>query len=989
MLVGSPRPNTYPALPEPASANVGQRQKRSIDSSPPQKQELVKETVPDPDSGNGYTQITVKPDPGKSVGVGQKAPANVDLGPNTSVDPVTQKISDDFKSVQQEASIYLKNKFAEMAAKAKTPAEKEKWDIDPDNTYIVTYDYNTQGERPYPAKIIKRISLTEALITNDQDVPKGNGYPVAFYPGGPEVIVKPELKTHTPGILSFSRFNPYTEKADTTHTFQGIYRESAEEPALVYNAGNQSALTPDEFRKMIWKADYKKPYDQFLNEFWNQNEKNYPLLSKASLIKAAKTQHQEHSLTKDAHDLVMRALGLSGEETAWPDIKLEDLQKKPPKDPNIEMGMLKVGNFQSTDLMYITDKKVRYDANGNKLPPLTLLYIPGNSSPIHTFNSQAEMKAWFAKQMADPVKREAMVAHFPLKDKPNGYAQAGTEETLTGLGTWPEKRETPGGLLSYDHRAFSGYWDPQNYIKAEPSHSPFDELTKRQKDRSYADAAVDITSDSDVTKKNILSGFEKATKVAMFLTPLAFAMPEVGLALDAFYLASGATNTGIGIDDKIHGKPTGNQRIIFGVFNAATVAIPRIVKAGKAGEGAVNELKAPTVKPGEAPSPPHYPPDTAPPVGAGESTVNRLRPSQWKDISSHVVPEGEQLISGVTPNAKGIYQIKGPNGEDRWMIRITDDAGNSQVHEIDGRFKLSDGYAQIIDPLTKKPVMTVQATAQGEWTPINGPGGIKFPWQSGSSRTQPFDPGAYDYPREGEASSSEASGKVDKRLKQDADHYLKKAKPKTMPIHSDLPSNTPPKEVINSVLQKSPGMIFGEDHTQSAVLRVLMDEAPTFKANNVSLLYSEGFEHSLQPDLDRFFETGEFSQALRERLRLIDRAHVAHEPYTNKNLLLTMRKYGIRVKAIDVPSVEPIARRIKNMNYYAANVIEQDQAAAPRTKWIARVGSYHVFKYKDVQGLDTLTGATGVTVDNAPANVSTSVVQSRDKTQIYIDLAER
>ena len=154
--------------------------------------------------------------------------------------------------------------------------------------------------------------------------------------------------------------------------------------------------------------------------------------------------------------MVMRALGLSGEETAWPDIKLEDLQKKPPKDPNIEMGMLKVGNFQSTDLMYITDKKVRYDANGNKLPPLTLLYIPGNSSPIHTFNSQAEMKAWFAKQMADPVKREAMVAHFPLKDKPNGYAQAGTEETLTGLGTWPEKRETPGGLLSYDHRAFSG-----------------------------------------------------------------------------------------------------------------------------------------------------------------------------------------------------------------------------------------------------------------------------------------------------------------------------------------------------------------------------------------------------------------------------------------------------------------------------------------------------------------------------------------------------
>lgn len=581
---------TQPARPSDSSdhqnASTHQRHRRSIDSSPSPNQELVKEVVSAPDSsGGGYVEVNVKTDPGKTVGVGQKAPVPVNLGSNTSVDPVTQEIQGAFKTVQEEASIFLKNIFAERTAKAKTQVEKDKWDIDPDNTYLVTYDYNTTGGRPYPAKIIKRISLTQALITNDQDTPRGKGYPVAFYPGGPEVLVEPTLKTHTPGIFDFaSRFNPYTEKADTTHTYQGIYRESAGEPAPAYNGVSQSQLTPDEFRKLIWKADYQKPYDQFLNEFWGRHEKNYPLLAKASLVKAATSQYQEQSLSPQAHDLVLRATGLSGSEASWPDITLEDLQKNPPKDPNIEVGMLKVGNFQATDIMYITDNKVRLDANGKKLPPLTLLCIPGNSSPIHTFNSQAEMKTWYAEQMKDPAKREMMAAHFPLKDKPNGYARAGIVETLEGLSTWPEKREPPGGLFSYDHRAFSGFWNPEDFIKTEPAHSPFDEITKRQKDRSYADAAVDITSDRDVTKKNIISGLEKTAKAAMFLTPLALVMPEVALALDGFYLADAIAKTGIGIDDKLQSKPMGNERIIFGTFNAVKVVLPHVVRAGKTGK---------------------------------------------------------------------------------------------------------------------------------------------------------------------------------------------------------------------------------------------------------------------------------------------------------------------------------------------------------------------------------------------------------------------
>ena len=984
MHIGPPRLDAYSVLPESAPT----RHKRSIDSSPPDDQKLVQQTVPAPDSSaSGYIDVNVNPDPGKSVGAGQKTPLPVVLEPNTNLDPVSQEIRGAFKTVQEEASIFLKNKFAEMAAKATTPAEKEKWDIDPDNTYVVTYDYNSTGEKkPYSAKIIKRISLTEALIANDRSTPKGEGHPIAFFPGGPEVIVKPELKTHKPGIFDFrSRFHPGNEKADTTHTYQGIYKESAGEPAPVYNGGNQSALTPDEFRALIKNADYQKPYNQFLNEFWSSHEKNYPPLAKAALAKAAMSQRQEGSLSPQAHDLVMRATGLSGSEASWPDLTLEDLQKNPPKDPTIEVGLLKVGHFQSTDLMYITDNKVRLGADGKKLPPLTLLYIPGNSSPIHSFNSQAEMKAWFAEQMKDPHKREAMAAHFPLKDKPNGYGRAGIVETLAGLGTWPEKREPPGGLFSYDHRAFRGFWNPQDFIGTEPSQSPFDEVTKRQKDRSYADAAVDITSNSDVIKKKIISGLEKAAKAAMFLAPLALLMPEVALALDAFHLANGVIQTGIGIDDKIQGKPTGNERILFGFFNAAAVELPYIARAGRAGESAAGELESSSIKPSAETEP------TAPgsePARPNASGANRMSPSQWHDLSEYAETKGEQLIAGVTPN-KGIYQVKSVRGEDRWFIRMTNENGAHQVYEIDGRFKLRNGYADIIDPFSKKPVMTVHATVDGRWEPINGPGGIKLPWTKDSPSADQFDPAAYDPPAQGKPSTSKASQKTDAELKKDASSFHKKAKTKQPPKLSDIPQDSQPNKIIDSVYQKSTGMVLGEDHSQSAGLRFLIDHADDYKSAGVKTLYSEGFEHSLQPDLDRFFDTGEFSPALRKNLKLIDRAHIAHEPYTNRNLLLTMRNKGIRVKAIDVPSVEPKTTRLKNMNYYATKVIERDQALRPGEKWVARVGSEHVFSYDGdppIRGISQLTGATGITVDEAAAGVPTSVIQSLDKTELYVEL---
>lgn len=107
---------------------------------------------------------------------------------------------------------------------------------------------------------------------------------------------------------------------------------------------------------------------------------------------------------------------------------------------------------------------------------------------------------------------------------------------------------------------------------------------------------------------------------------------------------------------------------------------------------------------------------------------NRLRPSQAGDISKHAVRNGEKLIEHATPNSKGIYQAK---GEKRWFIRYVDDTGVKKVYEIRSDFKLSDNHVQIIDPHTRKPVLTVYANGEGQWSSGKVQGG--WPWNRAPS----------------------------------------------------------------------------------------------------------------------------------------------------------------------------------------------------------------------------------------------------------------
>ncbi|WP_455824547.1 dermonecrotic toxin domain-containing protein [Pseudomonas graminis] len=704
-----------PQLPathgQPGAQSPNMSLNRVSYSTGPKEQQLVTEMKPEASSRSGvYVETVVDPDPGKRVANSQKTPVPVNVGLNINIDPVAAVISKAFKSVEQEASLFLKERFAELKAQETDPDKKRKWDIDPDATYLVTYDYNSQGKEPYPAKITEKISLTQALIKNAQDTPQGSGYSVAFFNGGPNVKAQDHLATHKPGIFDFSsRVDPHNPRANITHSYQGIYSDSPGAPASLYNATNQSALAPDDFKKLIWKADFQKPYESFLDEFWNSHQEKYAPLAKAAFIKSAIGQHQEGSLSAAGRMLVMRAAGLSGNQDSWPDIKFEDIQKNPAKDPNIDVGLLKIGQYASTDLVYITDKSAKMDAHGNKMPPLTLLYIPGNSSPIHSFNSPAEMKTWIAKQMADPAKQTAMASHFQLKDKPDGWERAGIDETLAGLGAWPAWRDTPG---LYGSRAFSGKWDPQDFITTEPYDRPFDEISKRQKDRSYADAAVKITTDPDVSKRHIIEYLEKTAKAAMFLTPLSLVVPEVAVALDLFYLADGLTTAGIGVDDTLRGKDKGTDRIVFGLFNAATVVAPKVIsKLRGSGE----------FKPGESPRPAPHPEEPVPleKENARAETKTSSRLSDLKDLlgsTKSIHAKFKPFASKYRTTGEfqadtwGVYQIKG----EPYVPIQGDGSGGTALYKV----RLNDEHSiELVKPgeLVSNNAPQLQDVGNGEF----------------------------------------------------------------------------------------------------------------------------------------------------------------------------------------------------------------------------------------------------------------------------------
>lgn len=583
--------------------------------------------------------------------------------------------------------------------------------VDPDTTYIVTTNYDTSKPTPRYGKILNKISLTHAALSNMRALNTKDDTPNA---DSDIELALPELKKLFQLTHSLNHLQLYRAIRQTLYpapAFEYVVHGTPHAKPATPDLSSSVPLTPQQFRDLVWNTPLVAPYKTYLDNFWAANEHRYKQLSKIAFAQAAYTQTQEGSLSEEDARLVMRATGLPPGKP-WLETHVANLQAAYANDPSLEVGLLSVTGNTSSDLMYVIDKQPRRDTNGQKIHT-TLLHIPGNSSPIHRFDSPEAMKTWVADQAADPVKRAALVTHFKKNDQDDKFFFDGVAHSLKGLGGWTAS-QTPNAL---GFTSFSA-WDPQRYITLEAvAGDPFQTITQRQKERAYADADHDITTDGDVTKAAVLKLAETATAAALMMTPLAFVMPEVGLALDVIYVGAGLTEAGIGIDDLTHGKSSGTDRIVFGVLNAAPGIAGAASKLSKGVESLDAPIPAETAREIETPTPQDTP-----------EAANRLRPGESSNISAYAVADSEQLIGRAPGNAKNIYQLTDANHIDRWFIRYTDSTAVERTYEIKANFKLSDDYVEIIDPVSRKPVMTVHSTAHGDWVQNNGAGGISLPW---------------------------------------------------------------------------------------------------------------------------------------------------------------------------------------------------------------------------------------------------------------------
>ncbi|MFJ4348161.1 dermonecrotic toxin domain-containing protein [Pseudomonas sp. NPDC089401] len=416
---------------------------------------------------------------------------------------------------------------------------------DPQQLDVVTFHHQPGPAHTQVAVITQKMNLVEALLSNWQGE-SAAGYGGFHYgdwagvaPTGPLTLVE-----RLEPVSVFANTSPYL-------VFNGLYRRS--DPPR-YAPDTRLALRAEDFQIYIWSLHFHHSFKAKLDSYWASREAHYQQALRIAFLAACNQQLLQGRLSEAARQLAWKAAGV---------LPLGDTR----------LSMLNVYGYSSTSILRIDE-----GAQGR-----VLLYIPGNAAPLHAFDDAAHMKRWFAEQCRSEQTRCHLMTHFARADWPDGLDFSGLRTALTGLGLYPRAHR-----FGSNHPGFasSGFWDPQTFIDYQPEkYSPrltgnlFEYLTLRQKQRAYADADSQITSNHDIDKTRWSNYLSLATAL---LAPLVIVFPELSplLALGGlaqFSLALEQTINGKDLDTKAQG--VSDQ--LYGLLNAA--AVPGGVLAGPGG----------------------------------------------------------------------------------------------------------------------------------------------------------------------------------------------------------------------------------------------------------------------------------------------------------------------------------------------------------------------------------------------------------------------
>ncbi|BBH45118.1 dermonecrotic toxin domain-containing protein [Pseudomonas sp. KU43P] len=418
--------------------------------------------------------------------------------------------------------------------------------LPPESIDVVTLHYQLERQQDDAGKpfvrenavIMQRMSLIEALLGNWQGESTATfgGFHFGDWAGiAPSSSVN--LVTRLKPLDLFSNGSPFI-------VFNGLYQRT--EPAS-YGPHNRVQIRAEDFQSFIWGLHLHNRYKTSLDDYWNTHLTLYQRGLKISFIAACNKQLLEGSLCEQAKRLAWQAADLI------------------PRSPSTQVSMLNVYGYASSSILCIRDT-----ASG-----LTLLYLPGNTSPFHEFIERKAMKAWFAEQCQNPSKRQALLQAFSPLDWPDGLDFSGVRTALTGLGRFPAAHHFP---VNHPGFATSGIWDPQAIVDFQPDkYSPhigddlFHYLARLQKQRSYQDANSQITTNHQIDKAQWVSFLNLAMTIA---APLVLVVPE----LTPMLVIGGLAQFSLGMDRVVNGrsleeKAEGVTDQVYGLFNAVPTAI--------------------------------------------------------------------------------------------------------------------------------------------------------------------------------------------------------------------------------------------------------------------------------------------------------------------------------------------------------------------------------------------------------------------------------
>lgn len=455
-------------------------------------------------------------------------------------------------------------KAAVDTALPQTPAQfgeqliKQKWRVDPQDALLVTLDYDYRGHPVqngiYQGRVANSQTLIQALLSNYQTVGDGRFGETAF-----GLYTPPDIG---PPVRIVDRVDEFADQGSGNHkTYEGIYRRTAPQS---YGPQIQISLRPADFKKWVWQLFFKDLYQEYVDKAWPSDEviaaaRPFALRTstKAAFVMTAFLQRREKSLSQKGLELAMQAAGLSADQ-AWGTLTIEQLQAPTRVPSNVEASRLRLYRYTSTDIWCFRER-----SSGRML-----MYVPGNSSPLHEFADQSQLLRWVVDQGRTAGTRQALAAHFAKEDRGDGTFHAGVLTALDGMAGYPKlhRLTKEAGFFNND-----GYWNPADYIGFDlpPARTDtFAQLVSTMKQAAQASVET-IRDDAQVNRDNLSAVIEPIVQWVNRFGPLALFVPggEGLLAL------AGMIDAAYGLDQAVNGETAeqrsqGVTRTVFGLLNA-------------------------------------------------------------------------------------------------------------------------------------------------------------------------------------------------------------------------------------------------------------------------------------------------------------------------------------------------------------------------------------------------------------------------------------